>query len=331
LAKTDAGILLHTSSLCGVCARVIASSPAKGGRQMQPSAATATLICLLAAPALTRGFALSPAAKPLTPPSVLTRGKKVSCGLTMASKDTHVSLAPTFTVPEGKMGDFKAAFPTFYDATKGGTDLCLYYGFAQCGDKVFCREGYKDAAGALAHVGEVGEALGKAMAMVGEGGVSLDVHGPKEELDKLKDALGPLGAKFYEMDGGAMWFGREKKGTKDTHVTIFPIFTVHEGKMDAFQATFSKFYAATKQGTDECLYYGFATSGNQVFCREGYASAAGALAHMKDVGEPLKEAMAMADVKPSVMGPAAELEKLKGTMDPAGWDYYVLDEGGFWK
>merc|ERR1712159_287707 len=125
--------------------------------------------------------------------------------------DTQVTIVPYFTVPEGKMDEFKAGFPAFYEHTKAGTAAsgkCLYYGFAIDGNKVFCREGYTNADGVLAHLGEVKEELDAAVALVGEGGLDLAVMGPAAELEKLKEALGPLGTKFYALDGGSMTFGK---------------------------------------------------------------------------------------------------------------------------
>merc|ERR1712224_983146 len=71
--------------------------------------------------------------------------------------DTQVTIVPYFTVPEGKMDEFKAGFPAFYEHTKAGTGAsgqCLYYGFAIDGNKVHCRESYANADGVLAHLGE---------------------------------------------------------------------------------------------------------------------------------------------------------------------------------
>ena len=48
----------------------------------------------------------------------------------------------------------------------------------------------------LAHLQEVKTELDKAVALVGEGGLSLSVMGPAKELDKLREALEPLGTKF---------------------------------------------------------------------------------------------------------------------------------------
>ncbi|CAE8617371.1 unnamed protein product [Polarella glacialis] len=251
----------------------------------------------------------------------------------MAEQDSHVTIVPYFTVPDGKMDDFKAGFKGFYEGTKAGTKECLYYGFCVEGNKVFCREGYMSADGVLAHLGEVDGPLGAAVAMVGEGGLNLSVMGPASELEKLKPALGPLGAKFWETDPGGMWFGGDASG-QDTHVTIVPYFTVPDGKMDDFKAGFKGFYEGTKVGTKECLYYGFCVSGNEVFCREGYKSAEGVLAHLGEVDGPLGAAVAMVGeggLNLSVMGPASELAKLRPALGPLGAKFWETDAGAFWK
>lgn len=74
-----------------------------------------------------------------------------------------------------------------------------------CDNKVFCREGYKSAEGVLAHISDVKAPLDAAVAIVGEGGLDLSVMGPAAELEKLKEALGPLGTKFWATDSGSMW------------------------------------------------------------------------------------------------------------------------------
>jgi len=250
--------------------------------------------------------------------------------------DTQVTLCPYFTVPDGKMDEFKANFGEFYKGTKKGTKGCLYYGFAVSGNQVHCRESYKDAAGVLGHLGDVKEVLDKAVGIVGAEGLKLSCMGPAAELEKLKEALTPLGCVFWESDEASMWFGKKGggPGKQDTHVTIVPYFTVPAGKMDDFKAGFKTFYAGTKGGTKECLYYGFCTQGNQVFCREGYKSAEGALAHLGDVTDVLDKACAMVGpdgLKLAVMGPKAENEKLKEAMGPLGTVFWDLDGGAFWK
>ena len=46
--------------------------------------------------------------------------------LPMSCPDTHVTILPEFTVPQGRMEEFKAGFEKFYSATKSGTKECLY-------------------------------------------------------------------------------------------------------------------------------------------------------------------------------------------------------------
>merc|ERR1712142_448419 len=85
--------------------------------------------------------------------------------------DTHLALAVVFDVPEGQ--DFKSYFPKFYATVKGGTKDCLYYGFATCGSKVLCREGYK------------GELEGM-IKQLGKERVKIIMSGPPAEIEKVK-------------------------------------------------------------------------------------------------------------------------------------------------
>jgi len=246
--------------------------------------------------------------------------------------DVHLTVCPYFTVPEGKMEEFMAGFSKFYEKTKAGTKECLYFGFAVCGNKVYCREGYKSADGVMEHLGDVKDHLEAAVALVGPGGLDLSVMGPREDLEKLKPAMGPLGTKFYELDPEGFWMSTGKPGP-DTHVSLCPYFTVPEGKMEEFKTGFANFYTGTRAGNRECLYYGFAIQGNTVFCREAYTSAAGVLAHLGDVKGPLDAAVALVGaggLDLSVMGPKAELEKLKEAMGPLGTKFYELDSNSVW-
>merc|ERR1712098_354458 len=82
--------------------------------------------------------------------------------------------------------DFKSYFPKFYATVKGGTKDCLYYGFATCGSKVLCREGYKGAPGLLAHMGEVKGELEGMIKQLGKERVKIIMSGPPAELEKVK-------------------------------------------------------------------------------------------------------------------------------------------------
>jgi quinol monooxygenase YgiN len=105
-----------------------------------------------------------------------------------------VSLHPYFKVHPGKMESFKEGFPVFVELTK--TELKnLFYEFSVNGDEVFCREGYADAEGLLAHLDNVGAPLAQAMKIADL--VRLEVHGPAAELEKLRKPLADLKPEWF--------------------------------------------------------------------------------------------------------------------------------------
>lgn len=97
-------------------------------------------------------------------------------------------------------------------------------------------------------------------------------------------------------------------------VSIHPYFKVHPGKLETVKAGLPRFVEKTK-AEKENLFYEFTVNGDEVFCREGYKSAAGLPAHLDNIGALLTEMLKMADLtRIEVHGPAAELEKLKGPL-----------------
>ena len=185
--------------------------------------------------------------------------------------DNHLSVAVIFDVPAGE--DYRSYFPKFYAKVKAGTKDCLYYGFATCGNKVLCREGYKNGAAMLAHTAEVKDDLEGMIKKIGKERVKIICSGPASEIEKIKPHMdGRLPMKFVDLDSGSLLLNALPKGAADTHVTILPEFIVPAGRMDEFKAGFSKFYNATKSGPGAAgaLYYGFGVSGDSVYCREGY-------------------------------------------------------------
>ena len=79
----------------------------------------------------------------------------------MNSLSNFVSLHPYFKVHPGELETFKAAFPAFIEKT-AAEEKNLFYGFTINGDEVFCREGYTNAEGVLAHLDNVGAMLAEA-------------------------------------------------------------------------------------------------------------------------------------------------------------------------
>jgi len=105
-----------------------------------------------------------------------------------------VSLHPYFKVHPGKIEAFKAGFPAFVEKT-ASEEKNLFYGFTVNGDEVFCREGYTDAEGLLAHLDNIGALLAEALEIADL--IRIEVHGPAAELDKLKTPLAHLKPKWF--------------------------------------------------------------------------------------------------------------------------------------
>ena len=112
----------------------------------------------------------------------------------MSTLSNFVSLHPYFKVHPGKLDEFKAGFPMFVELTKAEPKN-LFYEFSVNGETVFCREGYVDAAGLLAHLDNVGALLAQAMKIADL--VRLEVHGPAAELEKLRAPLADLKPEWF--------------------------------------------------------------------------------------------------------------------------------------
>lgn len=97
-------------------------------------------------------------------------------------------------------------------------------------------------------------------------------------------------------------------------VSIHPYFKAHPGKLEAFKALLPAFVSRT-QTEPANLYYEFTVNGDEIFCREGYVGAEGALTHLANVKDLLEQGLQNASLsRLEIHGPAAELEKLKGPL-----------------
>ena len=102
-------------------------------------------------------------------------GGSTGCGVAGGGTKpyTFLTIQPTFTVK-----DWAAAEPImadFVERTEKET-ACVYYGWSKCGDKLFCREAYVDAAGVLAHLENVGPCVDEILKLSG-----LEDTGPAAE------------------------------------------------------------------------------------------------------------------------------------------------------
>ena len=101
----------------------------------------------------------------------------------MATDDKCCTIVPYFKIHAGKIGEFKALCEEFV-AKAEDEPGCLYYGFSFDGDQAHCREGYRDADAAMAHVQNVGQLLGELLKISTL--TRLELHGPEAELEKLR-------------------------------------------------------------------------------------------------------------------------------------------------
>ena len=117
----------------------------------------------------------------------------------VATKDTCCTIVPYFKVHDGHLVDFKKKCEEFIQATDS-EPKCLYYGFSFNGDQVHCREGYADAEGVLAHLDNVGTLLQEALKISDL--TRLELHGPEEELAKLREPLADLNPDYFVLEYG---------------------------------------------------------------------------------------------------------------------------------
>ena len=114
----------------------------------------------------------------------------------MILDDQCVSIHPYFRIPAEREEEVMELCKQFVDRSSQES-LCLYYGFSKAGEILHCREGYRGAAGALAHLDNVGELLQTFLQICEL--TRLEVHGAREELEKLRPALTAFPVVFFEL------------------------------------------------------------------------------------------------------------------------------------
>jgi len=117
----------------------------------------------------------------------------------MATEDTCCTIVPYFKISSGKTQEVKALCEQFIEKAKNEPG-CLYYGFSFDGDQMHCREGYRDAEGALAHVQNIGPLLQELLKIAEF--VRLEVHGPEAELAKLRGPFADFRPQYFILEYG---------------------------------------------------------------------------------------------------------------------------------
>ena len=117
----------------------------------------------------------------------------------MNAIERAVSLHPYFKVHAGQLDAAKSLLREFVAQTASEEQM-LYYEFTLNGDEVFCREAYVGAHGVLAHLTNVGALLDRMLTLSSL--TRLEIHGPAEELAKLKGPLGSLKPVWFTYECG---------------------------------------------------------------------------------------------------------------------------------
>lgn len=107
----------------------------------------------------------------------------------MDMTSNFVTLHPYFKAHPGQLEAVKAGLPAFRKKT-ASEEKCHFYDFTVNGDEILCREGYAGAEALLAHLENVGPELEATFKLADL--ARLEVHGPAEELDKLRGPLAHL-------------------------------------------------------------------------------------------------------------------------------------------
>lgn len=117
----------------------------------------------------------------------------------MSQSTNIVSIHPYFKARAGKLAEAKAMLPQFV-ARVAPEKLTLHYDFTISGDEIHCRESYVNAEGLLAHLDNVGPLLGEFLKLVDI--TRVEVHGPADELAKLKGPLANLKPAWFVFECG---------------------------------------------------------------------------------------------------------------------------------
>ncbi len=115
--------------------------------------------------------------------------------------------------------------------------------------------------------------------------------------------------------------------TYDNSVSINPYFNISDENMAAAKEML-KTFCGLVSNEEGCLYYNFCFNGNVMTCREAYKDAAAVLAHLDNCGEALGQFVQIVELfRIEILGPAAELDKLREPLAGMNPDYFVLDCG----
>ena len=117
----------------------------------------------------------------------------------MPTGDTCVTIVPYFKAKPGRLDEVKRTCERMVERTRSEAG-CLFYGFSFDGDDFHCREGYRDADGALAHLANIDPLLKERLALADI--TRLEIHGVAGELDKLREPVKAFAPRWFVLECG---------------------------------------------------------------------------------------------------------------------------------
>jgi creatine kinase len=241
--------------------------------------------------------------------------------------DGVVTLCPYFKLKDA--AKFKQIWKDDYKNFAHKED-CTHYAFCFTDDdtRAHCREAYPNAEKVLQHLTDVKEPLDAVLAGPAEL-ERLEAHGPKDELDKLRDALAPLGCLFYVAEWG---FRTDKpEMPQDTVCHLYPYFKMKNPS--EFKKIWKAAYPDTQANAEaeKSFQYAFSFESTEgvASCRESYGDADGILLHLKNVDTALKAVLdGPAELlRLEVHAPPSEILKLKPALEPLGCQFFNIEWG----
>jgi quinol monooxygenase YgiN len=113
--------------------------------------------------------------------------------------NSPISIHPYFKANPGQLEAIRQLLPAFINKTKSEPGM-LHYEFTAHEDQIFCREAYRDAEAALAHLSNVGELLQQMLKLSTL--TRLEFHGPAAEIEKLRAPLAHLNPTWFISECG---------------------------------------------------------------------------------------------------------------------------------
>jgi predicted dithiol-disulfide oxidoreductase (DUF899 family) len=254
------------------------------------------------------------------------RNAVIDSSLAKELSDNAVTLAPYFKIKD--IDEFKRIWQEDYQKFAHRDD-CVHYAFCFTDDsRAHCRGAYRDADKVLQHLHDVEAPLTAVLKGVAEL-ERLEVHGPKAEVDKLREALNPLGCLFYV----AEWGNRPARPAmeNDRVCHLYPYFKLKQP--DEFRKIWYDAFSATKRCQEEekshQYAFSFEPTANVASCRESYGDAEGVLLHLKNVDTLLKKVLngPAEMLRLELHAPASEIDKLKPTLEPLGCEFFTTGWG----